>query len=341
MTRNLRALVVLLLFSPWLGSYLAAEDVSSLEPAAKDLVRQIDGIQELALAVVDFTDLRGDVLELGRFLAEELSVVLVRDGSAHRVITRTRLNALLQEHKLTPTGLINPEDAKKLGRISGVDVLVTGTITPLDETVKIFLQALDTETGDVMAAATASIQRTPGIDRLLQREVQSGVDSGSRSGVGDYQGKLASQQIEYMAVDLVALEVISVKEIRVTLRVRNMNRDGKGLGLAWSAVGSGGIADYWKFFPRVEAVVTDDKANKFEYASSSGPGFARTREDWLILEAGAEATISVALRKSDQSAPGTVFSFSAPVRLAWYPSGSTAVATNTYTIFLKDIRPKT
>ncbi len=38
------------------------------------------------VAVVDFTDLRGNVTELGRFLAEELSVSLVSSSARVRVI---------------------------------------------------------------------------------------------------------------------------------------------------------------------------------------------------------------------------------------------------------------
>ena len=74
-----------------------------------------------------------------------------------------------------------------------------------------------------------------------------------------------------------------------------------GPALAWSAVGSGGIADYWKFFPRVEAVVTDDLGGSYTFDSASGPGFARTQEDWMKIESGGEASTVVTLRRSRES----------------------------------------
>ena len=84
-----------------------------------------------------------------------------------RVVTRTRLNSLLAEHQLTHTGLLDPENSKKLGLISGVDVLVTGTTTPLNKLVRIALQALDVETPEVIAAATADVRRSRAISKLL------------------------------------------------------------------------------------------------------------------------------------------------------------------------------
>lgn len=323
------------------GSTSAQEnEYDSLGPPVRDLLQQLQDFEVETVAVVDFIDLRGNVLELGRFLAEEVSVLLVREGKSLRVITRTRLNSLLAEHKLTPTGLVDPENTKKLGLISGVDVLVTGTTTPLTETVRVALQALDVETADIIAAAAADVRRTRAIDALLQREVQAGVGSQtSTGGVGEYQGKVVSQQIKYLAVYLRSFELLDGGSLRVTLDLRNTDPEGRGLALAWSAVGSGGIADYWKFFPRVEAVVTDNLGGSFTFDSASGPGFARTREDWLQIASGSEASIVVTLRRRDSGPVGEVFSFSAPIRLAWAEKGSQRVLTGEFNILLQDIRP--
>jgi len=65
-------------------------------------------------------DLQGNVTELGRFLAEELSGALVNDSRGFRVIDRAHLKAILQEHKLAATGLIDPQTC--LWRIDTVAV---------------------------------------------------------------------------------------------------------------------------------------------------------------------------------------------------------------------------
>ena len=119
------------------------------------------------VAVVDFTDLQGNVTQLGRFIAEELSIALAGDAKDFEVIDRSSIRVILQEHKLASEGVIDPATAQKLGQIAGVDTLVTGTITPLGDSVHVGLKALDTETAKVLAGFTVEIPRTKAINDLL------------------------------------------------------------------------------------------------------------------------------------------------------------------------------
>ena len=52
-----------------------------------------------SVAVVDFTDLQGNVRELDRFLAEMFSVALAGTGKGFRVIDRNNLNSIIKEYK--------------------------------------------------------------------------------------------------------------------------------------------------------------------------------------------------------------------------------------------------
>src|SRR5689334_739782 len=82
------------------------------------------------ITVLDFTDLDGHTTELGRYIAEHLTVNFVIGKREFSVLDRANLKSVLAEHKLTATGLIDPENAKKLGQFAGVDALILGTITP-------------------------------------------------------------------------------------------------------------------------------------------------------------------------------------------------------------------
>src|SRR5258708_33459735 len=108
-----------------------ASGQKELPGAAASLADEIAAGGKHQLAVVDFTDLQGNVTELGRFIAEEISLGLVTSKKQLSVVDRTHLRALLQEHKLASSGIIDPATARKLGEIAGVDALVAGTITPL------------------------------------------------------------------------------------------------------------------------------------------------------------------------------------------------------------------
>src|SRR5207247_4262325 len=72
-----------------------------------------------SVAVVDFTDLQGNVTELGRFVAEELELGLVTAKKNFSLVDRTHLRLILQENKLGLSGLIDPATARKLGQITG------------------------------------------------------------------------------------------------------------------------------------------------------------------------------------------------------------------------------
>ena len=68
------------------------------------------------VTVLDFTSLEGGSTELGKYVAEELTVNLVMEKREFSVLDRANLKTILAEHKLTAEGLINPENAKKLGQ---------------------------------------------------------------------------------------------------------------------------------------------------------------------------------------------------------------------------------
>jgi curli biogenesis system outer membrane secretion channel CsgG len=143
---------------------------------AQDYQREFDRIaEEVAaavqksglknIAVVDFTDLQGNVQEIGRFMAEELTTSLVLGQRSFKTIDRANLRNILAEQKLTMTGLINPDNAKKL-RISGVDGLVTGTLTPFGESIRLTVKVVSAETAQIVGAARGVVPKTSSMESL-------------------------------------------------------------------------------------------------------------------------------------------------------------------------------
>ena len=47
------------------------------------------------------------------------------------VLDRADLKKILAEHKLTALGLVDPDNAKKLGQFAGVDALIMGNMVQL------------------------------------------------------------------------------------------------------------------------------------------------------------------------------------------------------------------
>ena len=133
--------------------------------------QRIESLGKKKIAVVDFTDLQGNVTELGRFLAEELSVSLTVNFPNLEVIDRTHLKTLLQEHALSVSGLMDPSNVQKLGQISGVEAIVTGSVTPFGDNVRVTVKVIATDTAKVIAADKSDIAKTKAIEELLARGI--------------------------------------------------------------------------------------------------------------------------------------------------------------------------
>lgn len=123
------------------------------------------------VASIDFVDLQGRSTELGRFLAEQVSVKLVNETGI-TVVDRANFQSILKEHHLSVEGLINPENVKKLGRFSGVDVIIVGTLTPMDDCVVLMVKAISTVTAERVAAKQIKIRNSDEFERLMRHPLE-------------------------------------------------------------------------------------------------------------------------------------------------------------------------
>jgi len=169
-------LLFLVASSPILS--LHAQEV---RPVSREIAARVSESGLKSVAVVDFTDLEGNVTNLGRFLSDEMSVELVEGPKKFDVIDRAHLKEVLDEHRLAASGLVDPETVHKLGKIIGADALVTGTITPFNDTVRLSIKVLDTETAKVVAASSMDVPKTPTIAGLMAEHT---VDPNTKGAVG-------------------------------------------------------------------------------------------------------------------------------------------------------------
>jgi TolB-like protein len=168
-------LLFFVLFQPCI-SWAYEKEIRELSSA---LAENISKAGKTRIAVVDFTDLQGNVTELGRFIAEEFAVALLSNGKGFEIVDRTHLQTLIKEHKLSATGLIDPATAQKLGQIAGVDALVTGSITPFGETIRLSVKILDAKTAKLIGANSGNIPATEAIKTLIYTGIQGGGSGGT------------------------------------------------------------------------------------------------------------------------------------------------------------------
>ena len=152
---------------------LAAQE-AEIKNVAEALSQALSKTPNTTVAVIDFTDLQGCVNPLGKYVAQELETALANTGGNFALIDRTRLQFIMQEHKLDVSGPIDPSTAKKLGLIAGVQVLVTGTLTPMTDTVRLTVKAMDTESARIVAAVPRNLLLTHDIDPLIKANTCAG-----------------------------------------------------------------------------------------------------------------------------------------------------------------------
>jgi TolB-like protein len=166
------------------------------------------------VAVTDFVDLQGRPTELGRFLAEQLSVELV-NAPGISVMDRANLRSILAEHKLSEEGLVNPETAKQLGQFAGVDVILIGTVTSLDANVAVTVKAVSTDTAEIVAASKVTFLKTREIQQLSVHGVSgttSAVSSGNTSSMET--AALAAKDLGDLRVTLKSIQRIKIASAR-------------------------------------------------------------------------------------------------------------------------------
>lgn len=150
----------------------AAQDLEGgIQEVAQQLSAAMGSGKVKKLAIVEFPDLNGYQSALGQFIAEELITQLSMGANAGQfdVVERRQLVRVLQEQELTDSSLFDAQSISKIGKILGIDAIVTGSIADLGTDVKINARAISIETAKVFAAAATKIPKTDTVLQLMRQ----------------------------------------------------------------------------------------------------------------------------------------------------------------------------
>lgn len=201
----------------------ASAQSPDIDKALSDLATKLATLtQENAkkkVTVLDFTDLQGGASELGKYIAEELTVNLVIVKSNFSVLDRANLRRILAEHKLTATGLVDPENAKKLGQFAGVDALILGTIVPKNQNVQLTTKIITTDTAEIVGAAKAEFKSDETVQKLSS---QAALSEDTATAVGAPAARsIASQDFSNLRVNVDKLRILDDGTVMVHLSFQN------------------------------------------------------------------------------------------------------------------------
>ena len=173
------------------------------------------------VAVVNFMNTRNEGSELGKFLAEEFSALLFSKKLI--VIDRSQLEYLMNENKISSQGMLNPSEVAKLGKLAGVQVIITGTITLFDKNLKLALKGIDVEQGVVVGAALGTIPRTESIDELYNSDSKSGGQSGGNPEYSSSTSCKSASDCKNMSLGGVCVHNKSNRDIEVRIYSKEVN----------------------------------------------------------------------------------------------------------------------
>src|SRR5262245_30284346 len=213
-------------------STLGRGDISgsqnSLDQQMADLSRQISqefvGSTKNTIAVVEFTDLKGQVTDLERFLSEELITGLYQSRK-FRVIERQLLNKVISEQKLSLTWPIDPASARRLGSLLGVDASVSCTFADLGVKLRINARLISAATGEVLDVASTTITKDNSVTALTGRGRTSPPDGGGKPPEEQRQPvKIQKVESNFFTFELLRCR-LSGASVNCDLRITNNDKD--------------------------------------------------------------------------------------------------------------------
>lgn len=206
--------------------------------------------KKIKVAVLDFqTEGNFEDKDVGKIVAEWLTTGLVEAGR-FEIVERRLLKKIIDEQKIGASGLIDRDSTARLGRVLGVQTVVSGTVIKLDNSVEINARLLNVETGTILAAEKIRSQRATDLsgmvsqitDKIIlafplqgyvvQREGKKViVDIGSQTGIRNgarfivfKEGKVikhpkTGEVLDIETIDLGEIELQEVKERTSTARI--------------------------------------------------------------------------------------------------------------------------
>jgi len=121
---------------------------SALESMAKSMSRYLNGKSDLSIAVYPFYNQKNIHTDLSKLISEDFSVYLNQNNTYYKLIERTYLEQMMEEHHLNAEGLIDPRTAKEFGMIIAADLYITGRAMVFSSYIRLHVFAINTQTGE-------------------------------------------------------------------------------------------------------------------------------------------------------------------------------------------------
>lgn len=142
----------------------------AIQRLAQQLLASTPEKPNLKLAILPFSPTRERPAEFGRYIAEKLLTTLY-ESKRFKLVERGQLEKVLEELKLGASGVVDANTVQQIGKLLGAALVGTGTYTWLGKTVDVNARFIETETGEVIGAASTLIRVDRTTKALLEEEI--------------------------------------------------------------------------------------------------------------------------------------------------------------------------
>ena len=155
--RRLLPIFAALIF--WTDSAQALSNYEErLKELAEGVISEAVKIKATRLAILDFTDQKGNVPAVGQFLAEELGTQLLVVGEV-TVVDRTHLTATMSKHRLNQLEVSQAKAVRRVAKALRVDVFVVGSFIEIPEGLQVTAKLIRPQTVQATGAARSILPK--------------------------------------------------------------------------------------------------------------------------------------------------------------------------------------
>jgi flagellar FlgO protein len=174
-TSSRRIMVLILLISAFAARPGGAQKslADGVDELAAKLAKSYGEGKRGKVAIVPLRELGGGENLLGTYIADTLTSRFF-DVGYREMVERQMLDRALQELKLSLTGMIDADSAKKIGKFLHADLVVGGTMTDLGGEVSVNCRMFAVETGQVAAVATTKIVKDDTVKSMWAKKAAAG-----------------------------------------------------------------------------------------------------------------------------------------------------------------------
>lgn len=178
---------------------------TELDSFTSQIRQQLAQNEKKTIAVSEFTDLGGNISDLGKFVTDEIITRLILSGE-FKVIDRKYFSKILKNQGLSLSNVLDPNSAQTLQNLLGIDAIITGTIVDLGTIVKIHARLHSSNPSNIFGAACMELKTNDNLRNLMEQQTLEPREINLKNKIEDLAQQITQSMVDHKKKKLVIME---------------------------------------------------------------------------------------------------------------------------------------